>query len=85
MKLITKLETFQNHIMRFITGRRLQDHATMESLQSKMKLKPTSAAIKERKLEHFGHIKRSSVGLSKSILEGRANGMRHRERPKRRG
>lgn len=34
-----------------------------------MKLKPISATIKERKLKFVGHIKRSSEGLSKLILE----------------
>ena len=70
--------------MRFITGRKLQDHVTIENLRSQTKLKPISAAIKERKLKLFDHIKRSSVGLSKWILEGRANGTRNRGRPKRR-
>ena len=80
----TKLEVFQNHVMRFMTGRKLQDHITIESLRSQTNLKPISAVIKERKLKFFGHIKRSSVGLSKLILEGRANGTRNRGRPKRR-
>ena len=45
---ITKLETFHNHIMRFITGRRLQDHVTIGSLRSKMKLKPISCYQREK-------------------------------------
>ena len=80
----TKLETFQNHIMRFMTGHKLQDHITIESLRSQTKLKPISAVIKERKLKFYGHIKRSSMGLSKLILEGCANAKRNRGRPKRR-
>ena len=80
----TKLETFQNHIMRFMTSPKLQHHVTIESLRSQTKLKPISAATKERKLKLFGHIKLSSVGLSEFILEGRPNSTRNRGRPKRR-
>ena len=47
----TKLETFQNDIMRFMNGHKLQDHITIESLSSQTKLKPISAVIKERKLK----------------------------------
>ena len=60
----------------------LQDHITIESLRSQRNLKPISAVIKERELKFFGHIKRSSLGLSKLILEGHANGTRNRGGPK---
>ena len=55
----TKLEVFQNHVMRLITGRELQDkdRDTIESLRSQTNLKPISAVIKERKLEFIGHKK----------------------------
>ena len=80
----TKLEILRKYIMRFLIGRKLQDHITIESMRFQTKVKPISPAIKEAKLKFLGHIKRSSVGLSKLILEGRANGTKNQERPKRR-
>ena len=69
--------------MRFMTSHKQQNHIMIESLRFQTKLQRISAFIKERKVKFFGHIKQSSEGLSKLILEGRAKG-RDPGRPKHR-
>ena len=60
--LCTKIEVFQNHIMRFMTNHKLTDHIKIETLREITKLIPIMAVIKRRALKLFGHIKRSNVG-----------------------
>ena len=43
---------------------------------------PLFAKIRSKTLKLFGHIKRSSIGLSKLCLEGNVQGKRKRGRPR---
>ena len=57
---------------------------TIESLRTETKLKSKPAVIKDRKVNFFGHINLTSIGLSNLIQEDRANVTRSRGKPKRR-
>jgi hypothetical protein len=80
-KLSSKIEVFQNHVMRFITGKRLEDRVKIETLREMTKLQPIVCKIKNISLKLFGHVKRSTTGLSKICLEGMIPGKRNRGRP----
>ena len=67
-KLIDTVETFQNHIMRFMTGNRLRDHVPIETLLEKTTLTPVTPIIKSKVMKLYGHVKRSKNGLSKICL-----------------
>ena len=83
-KLCSKIETFQNHIMRCMTNHHLTDHIEIKELRRITSLKPIMAIIRSRTLKLYGHIKRSQSGLSKLCLEGLVEGKRSRGRqPKR--
>ena len=82
--LSANIEVFQNHCMRFITGHRLIEKTKISTLRELTSLPPLFDNIKSKTLKLFGHIKRSSVGLSKLCLEGMIQGKRSRGRPKRR-
>ena len=82
--LSTQIEVFQNHCMRFITGHRLIEKTKITTLRELTSLPPLFDKVKSKTLKLFGHIKRSSVGLSKLCLEGMMEGKRSRGRPKRR-
>ena len=78
------IEVFQNHIMRFMTNKKLIDHTKIEDLLEMTKLSPVMPTIRSRCLKLFGHTKRSESGLSKLCLEGMVEGKRNRGRqPKR--
>ena len=78
------IEVFQNHIMRFITGKRLIDKTRISTLREITSLPPLFGKIKSKTLELFGHVKRSTTGLSKLCFEGMIQGKRSRGRPKQR-
>ena len=78
----SKIEVFQNHVLRFITGRRLIDKTKITTLREITKTVPLVAKIRSKTLKLFGHIKRSSIGLSKLCLEGNVQGKRKRGKPK---
>ena len=78
------METFQNHIMRFMTNHRIIDHVKIEDLLKTTSLTPIISTIKSKVFKLFGHIKRSEVGLSKIYLEGAVEGKRNTGRPKKR-
>ena len=80
-RMMSKFEVFQNHIMRFITGKRLIDKVKIKTLQEITQLQPITNKIKSISLKLFGHIKRSTCGLSKICLEGMIPGKRNRGRP----
>ena len=82
--LLSKIETFQNHIMRFMTNNRLTDHIKIQTLLEKTGLIPIVSVIKSKTLRLFAHIKRSEVGLSKVCLEGMISGKRSRSAPHKR-
>ena len=79
-----KIESFQNHIMRFITGYKLLDKVRIDTLRQLTKIPPIMPTIKSRTLKLFGHIKRSTSGFSKICLEGMTVGTRSVGRPRRR-
>ncbi len=81
--LLKKMATFQNHIMRWMTGHRLNDRVPIARLKSMTQLKDITEEIKLRKLVWFGHLKRSSLP-AKIIMEGTIPGNRKRGRPARR-
>ena len=81
-QLCNRIEVFQNHIMRFITGHRLIEKTGISTLRNKTSLPPLLDKIKSKTLKLFGHIKRSSVGLSKLCFEGMVQGKRSRGKPK---
>ena len=83
-KLSNCIEVFQNHIMRFILGHRLIDKIRITTLRNKTSLIPIFDVIKSRTLKLFGHVKRSSLGLSKLCFEGMVQGKRSRGKPKQR-
>ena len=84
IKLFGIVETFQNHIMRFMTHHRLLDHIPIKELCRTTKLLPITSIIKSKVLKLYGHIKRSKGGLSKIALEGMVEGKRCRGRPHKR-
>ena len=69
-----RIEVFQNHVMRFITGHRLVDKIKISTLRNKTSLPSLFDKIKSKTLKLFGHVKRSSVGLSKLCFEGMVEG-----------
>ena len=83
-KLSMTVETFQNHIMTFMTNHRLLDHIKIDELLSMTALVPIMSIIKSKTLKLYGHIKRSQSGLSKICLEGMISGMRSRGRQRKR-
>ena len=78
-----KAVVFQNHIMRWMCGKRLLDKVPIKELQRMTKLTPILEEIRIRKLSWFGHLKRCSLQV-KTIVEGMTPGKRKRGRPKRR-
>ena len=82
-KLLTKMKTFENHIMRWMSNTRLIDRVSIQTLRSKTKIPDITALIKSRKLKYFGHIKRSNLPV-KHVFEGMVQGTRKRGAPKRR-
>ncbi len=62
-KLCQKVEVFQNHIMRFITGHKQIDKIRIATLRHETNLFPIVYTIKSKSLKLFGHIKRSTTGL----------------------
>ena len=82
--LIHKMEVFQNHAMRIMTGHRLIDHKPITELRAMTGLKPMEALIRSKTLKLFGHIRRSTKGLAKLCFEGMIEGQRSRGAPSRR-
>ena len=78
-----KAVVFQNHIMRWMCGKRLLDKVPIKELQRMTKLTPILEEIRIRKLSWFSHLKRCSSQV-KTIVEGMTPGKRKRGRPKRR-
>ena len=83
-KSLQKLVVFQNHMMRFMTNKRLSDHTRIEDLLRTTKLTPITSTIKSKVLKLYGHTKRPTQGVSRICLEGMIEGRRSRGRqPKR--
>ena len=81
--LLTKMKVFQNHLMRWMTGFRLNDRVPISRLSSLTKLDDISTTIKRMKLKWYGHVRRSSIP-AKIVMEGLAPEFRKRGRPSRR-
>ena len=62
-KLIDTVETFQNHMMRFMTGNRLRDRVPINTLLEKTTLTHLTPIIKRKVLKLYGHLKRSKYAL----------------------
>ena len=77
-----RIEVFQNHVLRFITGKRLIDKTKITTLRELTNTVPLFAKIQSKTLKLFGHIKRSNIGLSKLCLEGNVQGKRSRGKPR---
>ena len=81
---LNKIETFQNHIMRFMTNKRLTDHISISTLLKTTSLTPIGPLVKSKTLKLYGHNKRSKKGYSKLCLEGMIPDTRSRgSQPKR--
>ncbi len=83
-KLCAMIEVFQNNMMRIMCNKTLLDKMRIEDLQKLTGLKPLTNIVKSRVLKHFGHIKRSKLGLSKICLEGKIQGKRSVGKPRQR-
>ena len=68
--------------MRLITGHRLIDKTRITTLRNKTSLTPLFDKIKCKTLKLYGHIKRSTTGVSKICLEGMIEGKRNRGKPR---
>ena len=55
-KLSERIEVFQNHLMRFITGRRLIDKTKITTLRRLTALPPLFDKIKSKTLKLYGHV-----------------------------
>ena len=81
--LLLKLQTFENHIMRWMCNIKLNDRVRIQRLRSLTKLPSIIKTVKVRKLKYFGHLKRSRNPV-KHVFEGMVEGARRRGRPQRR-
>ena len=81
--LLKKISTFQNHLMRQMSGYKLNDRMPISTLKSLTQLKDITTTIKRSKLAWYGHLRRSSIP-AKTITEGLIPGYRKRGRPSRR-
>ena len=77
------ITVFQNHIMRWMCGKRLIDKTPISELTRITGLQPLMNLVRTRKLTWYGHIKRCSLPV-KAAVEGLYPGKRNRGRPKRR-
>ena len=81
--LLKKISTFQNHLMRWMSGHKLNDRMSISSLRSLTQLRDITVTIKRSKVAWYGHLKRSSIP-AKVVMEGFIPGYRKRGRPSRR-
>ena len=81
---LQKLVVFQNHMIRFMTNKRLSDQTRIEDLLSKTKLIPITPTIKSKVLKLYSHTKRCTQGVSKICLERMTEGQRSRGKQRKR-
>ena len=74
--LLKKMKVFQNHMMRWMSGKRLIDKTPIPKLFELTKLQPIENIIKRRKLKWYGHVKRSDLPV-RTTIEGHIEGKRH--------
>ncbi len=82
-QLMRQMNVFDNHIMRWMCGKKLSDRITIDRLRELTNLPPIQDTIITTKLKYFGHIKRSNLPV-KTMIEGLIQGRRTRGRPTRR-
>ena len=58
-----KINVFQNHMMRWISGSRQRDCVRIVELERVTGLKPIESIIKKQQMKWFGHIKRSALPI----------------------
>lgn len=80
--LTSKIEVFQNDIMRVLTGNSWLDMVGIDMLKEKTKLKNLFEQIKSDKQSLFYKTKISERGVSKLCLEGLVEGKRTHGRPR---
>ena len=80
----SKIDVFQNDVMRLLTGNNKLDKVRIEKLNEMTNLKNLFEMIKSDKESLFYKTKISVKGVSKLCLEGLVEGKRSRGRPKRR-
>ena len=78
--LLTKMKVFENHLMRWMCGKKLIDQINIERLRQLSRLEPIENRIKSIKLKWFGHLKRRIIP-ARMICEGYIPGRRSRGRP----
>ena len=81
--MLKKISTFQNHLMRWMSGHKLNDRMSISSLRSLTQLRDITITIKRSKVAWYGHLRRSSIP-AKVVMEGFIPGYRKRGRPSRR-
>ena len=69
--------------MRWMTRTRLIDHTTITELRRRTNVESIESAIIARKMQWYGHVKRSDLPVRQTI-EGLVAGKRSRGRPRRR-
>ena len=80
----SKIQVFQNDLMRLLTGNNKLDKVRIEKLNEMTNLKHLFENIKKDKESLFCKTKTSIKGVSKICLEGLVEGKRSRDRPRRR-
>ena len=78
--LLEKMKIFENHLMRWMSGKRLIEQVPINQLRELTRLEPIEQRIKKIKLKWFGHLKRRNIP-AKTITEGFIPGRRSRGRP----
>ena len=82
-RLQQKATVFQNHLMRWMCGKRLINKIRITELRRMTGMKPIMTTIKARKLQWYGHVKRSGLPV-RTAVEGLIQGKRSRGRPRHR-
>ena len=77
---IERIRVFENHMMRWMAGKKLEEHVPISDLKEITHLPNIMNMIRRKKLVWFGHLKRSSAPV-KQICEGFFPGKRSRGRP----
>ena len=81
--LLNKISVFQNHLMRWMSGHKLNDRVPIATLKSMTQLRDLTSLVKKSKVAWYGHLRRSTIP-AKVITEGLIPGFRKRGRPSRR-
>ena len=81
--MLNKLRGFNNHIMRWMCGTKLCDKQPIATLHRRTGVHDITNTVKARKLQWFGHVKRSNL-MVKTTIKGHIEGKRRRGRPSRR-